>query len=363
MSVETKSPGYATRRADARHVQAAPIRRSLVETFDFGPDPGELRMLSYVPRGSARDAALVVVLHGCGQTAQDYAIGAGWVALADRLGFALLCPEQRRANNPGRCFNWFSPLDTHGDCGEAASVVGMIETMLLAHRLDRGRVFISGLSAGGALALAMMAAYPRLFAAGAVIAAMPVGAATGMHNAFRAMVQGVCRPARVWGDQVRGAALGRGPWPRLSVWHGEADATVAPENARQIIAQWGDVHGLPAVPTRTESVGADHHEVWESGAGEPVVELHMLKGLGHGAPLATAGPEGCGRAGPFLLETGLSSSLEICRFWGLLDVAELSRVVAMAPLAREAAATQPARRIGGVRELIGRALRVVGLSR
>src|ERR1700710_405517 len=81
-------------------------------------NPGNLRMFTYVPAPTAETQALVVVLHGCGQTAAGYNHGAGWSTLADRYGFALLLPEQQRSNNPGGCFNWFEPGDTQRDRGE-----------------------------------------------------------------------------------------------------------------------------------------------------------------------------------------------------------------------------------------------------
>ena len=101
--------------------------------------------------------ALVVVLHGCTQTAAGYDLGAGWSTLAERYGFVLLLPEQTPANNPKTCFNWFLPGDTARDRGEALSIRQMIEKTIGAHGVDRKRVFITGLSAGGAMTAAMLA--------------------------------------------------------------------------------------------------------------------------------------------------------------------------------------------------------------
>src|SRR6476646_2384924 len=102
----------------------------LRELHDFGTNPGALRMFTHLPSGLADQSALVVILHGCAQTAASYDHGAGWSTLADRYGFALLLPEQQRANNPNGCFNWFQPEDTQRDSGEAASINQMIETMI-----------------------------------------------------------------------------------------------------------------------------------------------------------------------------------------------------------------------------------------
>jgi len=106
---------------------------------NFGTNPGNLTMQLYVPKDLPAGAPLVVVLHGCTQTAADYAEGAGWVTLARRFGFALLCPEQTRTNNPNLCFNWFQPGDTARGAGEAASIAAMVEHALSRHGLDPSR--------------------------------------------------------------------------------------------------------------------------------------------------------------------------------------------------------------------------------
>src|SRR5689334_9322965 len=116
----------------------------LTET-SFAPNPGNLRMFVYVPPGAGAGAPLVVILHGCGQTAAGYDLGTGWSRLADQLGFALLAPEQKPANNPNTCFDWFNPEDIARGQGEAASIARMIQTMVETHRLDVTRIFITGL--------------------------------------------------------------------------------------------------------------------------------------------------------------------------------------------------------------------------
>ncbi|TMK40443.1 MAG: PHB depolymerase family esterase, partial [Alphaproteobacteria bacterium] len=127
------------------------VRSPLVETGAFGTNPGALRMFSFVPGSVPHRPALVVVLHGCGQTAAGYDLGAGWSTLAKRYGFALLMPEQQPANNPATCFNWFNPDDAARDRGEAFSIRNMIARMVAIHGIDRRRVYITGLSAGGAM--------------------------------------------------------------------------------------------------------------------------------------------------------------------------------------------------------------------
>src|SRR4026207_1180330 len=130
---------------------AGHARTRLRAILDFGSNPGNLRMFVYRPSTLADNPALVVVLHGCNPTAAGYDLGAGWSTLADRYGFALLLPEQQRSNNPNGCFNWFQPEDTQRGQGEVASINQMIETMIREHGIDSRRVFVTGLSAGGAM--------------------------------------------------------------------------------------------------------------------------------------------------------------------------------------------------------------------
>jgi len=207
------------------------VRSPLVQVARFGSNPGDLRMFAFVPANLQQPRALVVVLHGCGQTATGYDHGAGWSTLAKHYGFALLLPEQQISNNANTCFNWFNPDDIGRESGEAASIRQMIKRMVEGHAIDPHRVFITGLSAGGAMTTVMLATYPEVFAAGAVIAGLPFGVASNMREALTGMRGARERTPRELGDLVRKASRHKGQWPRLSVWHGSADRTVSPTNA------------------------------------------------------------------------------------------------------------------------------------
>ena len=115
----------------------------LTETPQFGSNPGALRMFSFVPPGLQDGCPLVVVLHGCTQSAASYDLGAGWSTLAERFGFALLLPEQQRLNNPNGCFNWFQSGDIERGHGEAASIRQMVMTMVSNHGIHPARVFVT----------------------------------------------------------------------------------------------------------------------------------------------------------------------------------------------------------------------------
>jgi poly(hydroxyalkanoate) depolymerase family esterase len=263
----------------------------LFEVEDFGSNPGRLRMLVHQPTDPPRlDAPLIVLLHGCGQSAASFAAEGGWTALANHLAVPLVLPVQSEDNNQGRCFNWFRRMHTSRGHGEALSIRQMVSTAIQRFGSDPERVFIAGLSAGGAMAAALLASYPEVFAAGAVCAALPVGAANGLSEALRRMAEaGPARSPAGWADEVRRAGpIGyRGPWPRLSIWHGAADRVVDPENARLLAAQWAALHGISLAATQTEQLGGIRHDQWLM-RGEPIVELWDLDGLGHAWPTDAA---------------------------------------------------------------------------
>jgi feruloyl esterase len=309
------------------------------EITDFGTNPGELRMFSFVPENLTRAPALVVVLHGCGQTAAGYDFGTGWSMLARRYGFALLMPEQRGGNNANTCFNWFNPGDVARGRGEAGSIRQMIARMVADHGVDPRRIFITGLSAGGAMTSVMLAAYPDVFAGGAIIAGLPFGIASNVREALGGMMQPTSRAADKLGDLVRKATKHKGPWPKISVWHGSADRTVNPGNADEIVKQWLDVHGLPSEPMSTGEVDGHPRAVWWNADGETVVESYTITDMAHGTPLGLSGTdEVYGAEGAFLIEAGISSSYHIANFFGLTErVTEAAKPVTKAAVTPSAA--------------------------
>lgn len=320
-------------------------------------NPGNLRARCYVPPGLVDPAPLVVVLHGCTQDADGYDRGSGWSQLAEANGFALLFPEQTRANNQNLCFNWFQMHDTQRGQGEAASIHAMVEAMCARHPIDRGRVFVTGLSAGGAMASVMLATYPETFAGGAIIAGLPYGCASGLGQAFECMSGGGAQAdAATLGARVRGASPHAGPWPRVSVWHGSADHTVAPSNGDAVVRQWANVHGVSAGANRRESIDGYPRSAWFGADGRPIVEQYSISGMGHGTPLKLG--KGTGRSGvamPHMIDAGISSTDRIAAFFGIA-------VEETGSAATEAArpGTKPA---PGPQKVIEDALRAAGLMR
>lgn len=346
---------------------------------DFGSNPGALKARSYLPEDLPKGAPLVVVLHGCTQNAAAYDHGSGWSQLADQAGFAVLYPEQQRTNNPNLCFNWFFPADTTRDSGEALSIRQMIETLVVSHGLDPKRIFVTGLSAGGAMASAMLATYPEVFAGGAIIAGLAHGSATTIPEAFDRMRGHGGPSAGELQQLLRGASDHKGHWPRISIWQGSADQTVVASNADAIAAQWLGVHKLKAPPTRSETTDGYARQVWCNASGEPVIELNAIPGMAHGTPIG----DGLGVPGPFMLDVGISSTREIARFWGIAKAAIGTSAKPRAkmqngtrPASEKAKAKRTAPEISaaspkqapvpdslGVRKIIEDALRAAGLMR
>jgi poly(hydroxyalkanoate) depolymerase family esterase len=282
-------------------------------------------MFAYAPPQPRPDPALVLALHGCLQSASIYDHGTGWSELADQHGFVVIYPEQQPANNPKNCFSWFLPGDIVRGSGEALSIRQMVDKAVGEFGIDRNRIFVTGLSAGGAMASVMLATYPEVFAGGAIIAGLPYGSASSVQEAFEAMFNDRAPSARALGDSVRAASDHRGRWPRISVWHGSADTIVRPSNAEHILSQWLSVHGLPERPSAQEKIGDHSRRVWNDAAGLARIESFTLAGIAHGVPLATTG-DSCGAPGPFFVDAGLSSTHHIAQFWGLDRDQRLSRV-------------------------------------
>ena len=312
----------------AVRARGEPARRHtrLRELTGFGANPGNLRMFAYAPEHLPPMAPLVIALHGCTQTADDYDHGAGWSSLADTLGFAVVYPQQQPANNPKNCFSWFLPDDTARASGEALSIREMVEHAIAKFAADRGKVFVTGLSAGGAMASVMLATYPEVFAGGAIVAGLPYGCASDVQQAFEAMFTEQGHTTQALGDRVRAASRHRGPWPKISVWYGTSDPIVKPSNGEDIIRQWTNVHGLSDSPSHKEMIGSHARRVWNDANGKALIEAFSISGMAHGLPLATTGGESCGAAGAFFLDEGISSTHHIARFWRLHEsVVEMPR--------------------------------------
>jgi poly(hydroxyalkanoate) depolymerase family esterase len=341
----------------------------LTALTDFGSNPGALAAKTYIPEGLPGGAPLICVLHGCTQSAEAYDTGAGWSRMADEHRFALLFPEQQRLNNANLCFNWFSSQDIRRDSGEAFSIRQMIEAVAVNHAIDRRRIFINGLSAGGAMSAALLASYPDVFAGGAVIAGLPYDCAASIPEAFDRMRGHGIPSERQLQTSLREATDYDGAWPAISVWHGTNDAIVAPSNADAVVAQWLEVHGAEARPSTVEKADGYTLSRWTGADGRPSIEQYLIAGMGHGTPIAAQ--SGVGEAGPFMLDVGISSTTKLLEAWKLTVPAKRSfagladLIVGTPTEAAKGWQPEPARskKPEGLKDIIEHALRAAGLMK
>ncbi|MEH0845789.1 PHB depolymerase family esterase [Micromonospora sp. CPCC 205711] len=287
---------------------------SLTQVTGFGSNPGNLAMYAYRPDGLPANAPAVVLLHGCTQNASGYFANSGWQKYADLWKFALIVPQQSSANQSLSCFNWYTEGDINRGQGEALSIRQMVDYAKSNYGLDGNRIFISGLSAGGAMTSVMLATYPDVFAAGSVIAGIPYRCSPPASTST-CQYSGVDQTPAAWGDLVRNAYPGyTGRRPRVSIWHGTSDTTVVPMNATESRDQWTNVLGVSQSPSSTASLpGGTSLEVYGSDA----VRLYRVSGMGHGTPVDPgSATDQCGTATSYFLDT-ICSTYRDALFFGL----------------------------------------------
>ncbi|MBB4212859.1 polyhydroxybutyrate depolymerase [Rhizobium sp. BK212] len=295
-----------------------PAKPILVETTAFGSNPGRLVMKSFVPTSRLpKNPALVVLLHGCHQTPESLDAAAGFSKLAKERGFVLLYPQQKRANNSQDCFNWFRPSAVARDRGEVRSIKQMIEHLCERHRIDRSRIFIAGLSAGGAMTGALVAIYPSLFAGAAIIAGMPFGSVRDAMSALRAMKSGATPPPGGWGRPIAEISPEVRAWPPITIWQGMEDRVVKPANALACVAQWLEVQGIVESSGRLEKKPWGSLQSWKV-TGERKVALYSVSNMGHGLPIKKSKSVITPRsADPYVIPADISAPAEMMRLWGL----------------------------------------------
>ncbi len=220
---------------------------------DLYNNPGNLKMYTYIPSNLAAFPPLVVLLHGCQQTAKEFAQRSGWTKLAREEQFILLVPEQPRTNNIKKCFNWFSPHDTKRDQGETGSIMNMINKVQQKSTVDQSKLYVAGFSAGGAMALSLLINYPSEFKAGAVFSGLPFGAASSTMEAMKVMREGKQLSPQEWENVVeKRAPNANPPYSPLLIFHGKDDEVVDIKNANGIAFQWTKINGIDTIPDRID---------------------------------------------------------------------------------------------------------------
>ena len=236
----------------------------------------------YIPTSYAgQPLPLVVMLHGCAQTPDDFANGTRMNALAEERQCLVLYPEQTHTANHSRCWNWFKRSDQRRDQGEPAILAGMTHEVMNRYRIDPGKVFVAGLSAGGAMAAVMSTLYPELYAAVGIHSGLACGSAHDLPSAFAAM-RGI--PASMAGRDTDSTPL-RPVVPTI-VFHGDRDKTVHPRNSEQVVSQSVEQRGASNADASTErgQVPGGHaytRTVHRDSTGRVVLEHWLVHGGGH----------------------------------------------------------------------------------
>ena len=290
----------------------------------FGTNPGNLNMYSYVPIGISGSAPLVVVMHGCTQNAITVATQSGWNTLADRHKFYVVYPEQNSANNSSACFNWFLSGDQNRNQGEAYSIKQMVDYMKAHYTIDTTQIFATGLSAGACMTTVMLACYPDVFKAGAVMAGAPFKAASNSTQALEIVYGTDTNTPIAWGDSVRNEFSYAGAYPKVAVFQGSADPVVNAANETEIMKQWTNVHGTDqtADATVTSFNGNPYvtKNTYNDIIGNEVVETYTLSGMGHAIALDTGSCyQQCGATGTYALEVYFSATFWAAYFFNILN--------------------------------------------
>lgn len=306
------------RRRDAEAAQAAADAaspRGRFSTHTFSNDAGTRSYKLYVPAGHAASrharVPLIVMLHGCTQTADDFAIGTQMNSLADEQGFLVVYPEQAANANGSHCWNWFRAEDQLRDAGEPSLIAGITREVAAAHGVDPGRIFVGGLSAGASMAVILGVTYPDLYAAVGAHSGLPYAAAHDMGSAFAAMQSG--SPATRVHTWPHAPGTTGGESSALTVptivFHGDHDPTVADRNGAQIVEQATLGRDLEAV---VEHGGwRDRHfsrTIHRDRSGRHVVEHWVIRGAGHTW-------SGGNPRGSFTDASGPDASAEMIRFF------------------------------------------------
>lgn len=247
----------------------------------------------YVPSGyDGQPLPLVVMLHGCTQSPDDFAAGTRMNEFAEQEPCLVLYPAQSTAANCSRCWNWFNPADQRTDQGEPSLIAGMTRTVAASYKADPRRIYVAGLSAGGAMATTMAMTYPDLYAAAGIHSGLPHAAAHDLPSAFAAMQQG----ARHAGQQATRAGNGSAPARPVPiiVFHGDRDTTVHPGNGDQVIIQFSPTASPPAAQPETGATPnvkvergqapnghAYTRTIYHHPSGLPHVEQWTIHGGGH----------------------------------------------------------------------------------
>lgn len=283
---------------------------------EISTEHGQRRYKVFIPASYNGSAALplVVMLHGCTQDPDDIARGTRLNELADEKSVLVAYPEQPEAANPKKCWNWYDPAHQKRDQGEPALIAAITRQVMADYRVDAGRVYVAGISAGGAMAVTLAFSYPDLYAALGVHSGIALGAATTVVEALAAM-QGRSAALPVLASTAKAAMGTRARAIPAIVFQGGTDAVVNSRNAEQLVSQLSAAQGREpgqeanaAAEEKGISQAGYHYRRLTHGNGDATVELWLVEELGHAWSGGSA-------AGTFTDSRGPSATTELLRFF------------------------------------------------
>lgn len=297
-------PPHAEPRVPIHNVFVANTPPSLISQR-LSSDSGSLEYKLYVPGTYQGDpTALLIMLHGCGQDAQDFARGTAMNQLAEQYQCLVAYPEQSSSANSGKCWNWFEDAHHHRGGGEPAKIAGVVHKIMGEYAIDPGKVFVAGLSAGGAMAVVLGRTYPDLFSAVGCHSGLAHGCAVGTGAAMQAMQYG----------EASGVAYSGGTVRPMIVFHGDMDGTVHPRNGHGVVEQSIRLHGAlgAAIEARSETghtTGRNFtRDVHRNAYGVVLAEHWTVHGSGHAW-------SGGNSRGSYTDASGPDASAEMMRFF------------------------------------------------
>lgn len=284
----------------SNHPRALPVPAGArFEAHRFTNPAGSRDYKLYVPSGyTGQPVPLVVMLHGCTQSPDDFAAGTRMNEVAEEQIFLVAYPAQPQRANASKCWNWFNEGDQQRDGGEPSIIAGLTRQIMRDYAVAPEKVFVAGLSAGGAAAAVMGSAYPELYSAVGVHSGLPCGAAKDMPSAFAAMLNGSQTAQR------------KGALVRTIVFHGDGDKTVHPINGEQVILHAGNGRIGATTTTKGTAAGGLRYTrtIQTDAAGVPLTEHWVLHGAGHAWSGGSAN-------GSYTEPRGPDASREMLRFF------------------------------------------------
>jgi poly(hydroxyalkanoate) depolymerase family esterase len=264
---------------------------SLTRITNFGNNPTNLNMYLYVPNSVSSHPALLVLVHYCSGSASAIFNGNGhdYVTAADRYGYIIVLPEATRS---GSCFDVSTPAAlTRNGGGDPTGIMSMVGYVRQHYNVDAGRIVVSGFSSGAMMTNVLAAEYPDVFAAGAAFSGVPAGCfATTDGSLWNSQCSGgnVIKTAQQWGDTARAMYPGyAGSYPRMQLWHGTTDTTLAYPNFGEEIKQWTNLHGLSQTPSFTDHPQSTWTRTRYGNTGtQATVEGISIQGVGHQLPMS-----------------------------------------------------------------------------